>query len=92
VELPTDKESLIAVVRELVRCPPASETEMKAQALEAAKIAVHVQRNLNIYDVPEAIWHFLSDVDIRFKDPEYAAEQVSWVLAMLEAWTRGSSV
>jgi hypothetical protein len=44
---------------------------------------------MSLSDVPETIWHFLSDADIRFKDEAYAQLQLTDVRRELDEW--GSS-
>jgi len=34
----------------------------------------------------KAIWHFLSDADIRFKDPRYAVMQLEGLRLALAKW------
>ncbi|GAB2801172.1 hypothetical protein [Dyella kyungheensis] len=36
--------------------------------------------------MPEIVWHYLSDVDIRHKDPAYAVAQTDALLFALVAW------
>ena len=49
-------------------------------------LAVHIQKHTSLHDVPEAVWHFLSDVDIRFKDPSYATVQLAEISSVLDKW------
>lgn len=39
--------------------------------------------------VPEFVWHYLSDADIRFKDSEYAALQERMVKSLISYLKRG---
>ena len=39
--------------------------------------------------VPHFVWHFLSDADIRLKDPLYAADQTRQVMDIVHALERG---
>jgi hypothetical protein len=55
-------------------------------ARESAALALHIQKATALHDVPEAVWHFLSDADIRFKDPKYADMQLAAIASVLEKW------
>jgi len=35
---------------------------------------------------PDDVWHYLTDVDIRFKDPEYSKYQLPLFIAALNEW------
>ncbi|TZG27244.1 hypothetical protein [Sphingomonas montanisoli] len=64
----------------------------EAQGCDAGQL---VQRGLRLLadvrgqafasDVPEDVWHYLSDFDIRAKDPGYRDDQISWVREVLGA-------
>ena len=65
---------------------------MRVLSQEAAALAVHIQRHLKEVSVPEAVWHFLADVDIRYKDPGYAKEQLRVFESALRDWAGHDSV
>jgi hypothetical protein len=88
--LPTSKEGVIAAVRALAARVPGSREEMKAIEAESVALALHIQKHTLLTDVPEAVWHFLSDVDIRFKDHRYSEAQLDSLDAVLASWLRGA--
>ena len=84
--MPTSREEVIAAVRGLVAHRPTSRSEAAALERESVALALHIQKHTPLHDVPEAVWHFLSDVDIRFKDPRYATAQLAEITAVLDKW------
>jgi uncharacterized membrane protein YgaE (UPF0421/DUF939 family) len=42
-------------------------------------------------DLPHLVWHYLSDADIRFKEPEYGQEQIEAVQSFIEVLASGST-
>jgi hypothetical protein len=88
--LPTSKEDVIAAVRALAARTPRSQEEMRAIEAEGVALALHLQKHTPLSDVPEAVWHFLSDVDIRFKDPRYSEAQLGNLDAALASWLRSA--
>ena len=84
--MPTSREEVIAAVRGLAAHRPTSRSEVAALERESVALAVHIQKQTSLHDVPEAVWHFLSDVDIRFKDPGYATIQLAEITAVLDKW------
>ena len=84
--MPTSREDVIAAVRELTMHRPTSRSEMMVLEKQSVALAVHIQKHTALHDVPEAVWHFLSDVDIRFKDPDYATVQLAEIAAVLDKW------
>jgi hypothetical protein len=85
--MPTSRAEVIAAVRDLATRRPMSPEEMSSLAHESAALAVHIQKRTALHDVPEAIWHFLCDADIRFKDPKYADIQLAEIASVLEEWS-----
>ncbi len=65
---------------------PTSQSEVAVLERQSVALAVHIQKHTSLHDVPEAVWHFLSDVDIRFKDPGYATSQLAEISAVLDKW------
>lgn len=39
--------------------------------------------------VPHFVWHFLSDADIRFREPEYARQQLAQLMEIVVVLERG---
>jgi hypothetical protein len=84
--MPTSRDEVIAAVRQLVAHRPASRSEVADLERQRVALAVHIQKHISLHDVPEAVWHFLSDADIRFKDPQYATVQLGEITAVLDRW------
>ena len=84
--MPTSREEVIAAVRGLAAHRPTSRSEVAVLERESVALAVHLQKHTSLQDVPEAVWHFLSDVDVRFKDPGYAKVQLAEIAAVLDKW------
>jgi hypothetical protein len=84
--MPTSRDEVIAAVRQLASHRPTSRAEVAELEGQSVALALHIQKHTSLHDVPEAVWHFLSDVDIRFKDPEYATVQLGEITAVLDRW------
>ena len=84
--MPTSRDEVIAAVRGLAAHRPTSRSEVADLERESVALAVHIQKHTSLHDVPEAVWHFLSDVDIRFKDPSYATVQLAEISSVLDKW------
>lgn len=88
--LPTSKDQVVEAIRALAARTPQSRAEMKALEADSVTLALHIQKNTQLHDVPEAVWHFLFDADIRFKDPRYAELQLGGFDLMLSDWLGGT--
>ena len=55
---------------------PATEDALAILVNDCGELSQVIQLTPALHGVPEAIWHFLSDADIRFKDPRYAVMQL----------------
>jgi hypothetical protein len=89
---PTTKAELVDALRQIAALRPTDKASMRLAAKDAAALAIHVQKHMKGLEVPEIVWHFLSDVDIRWKDPKYAAIQLAQLDALLAEWSHGGSV
>ena len=85
--MPTSRDDVVAAVRDLAARKPASREDASSLAHESAALALHIQKRTSLHDVPEAVWHFLSDADVRFKDPKYAEVQLAEIASVLEKWS-----
>ena len=74
---------LVAVLRALSERMPTTPAELSKLEQESLALALHLQKSQIVDSVPEIVWHFLSDPDIRFKSPEYAQVQVSALASAL---------
>jgi hypothetical protein len=52
---------------------------------------VECQANEKEIEIPHLVWHYLSDADIRFKEPEYGTEQIEAVHQFIESLGSGST-
>jgi hypothetical protein len=85
-QLPTFKDQIIAVIQRLADRVPRTRDELSVLEAESVELALHIQKRTALHDVPEHVWHFLSDADIRFKDPGYAQVQVESLREVLAHW------
>jgi hypothetical protein len=88
--MPSSRAEVAGAVRALASRVPKSREELSALESDCVELARHIQNGTKLHDVPHLVWHFLSDADVRFKDPEYARLQLSRIVEVLDAWTRES--
>ena len=92
MDSPTSPQELIPLLRRLADRAPASRDELRTLQGEFAELAAHISVTPSLANsTPEAVWHFLSDADIRFKDPAYAKAQLVGYLSALAQWERQSA-
>jgi hypothetical protein len=82
-DYPANVAELIAHLRVIAAREPRTKEELRALERECVSLAFHTQRSSLSSGVPEVVWHFLSDADIRFKDPEYAQVQTASLVSAL---------
>lgn len=85
---PTTTRHLIAALRELATREPQCREELAALEQECVALTLRIGDMPCLGAVPEIIWHFLADPDIRFKDAVYAQEQRKGLAAVLAACER----
>jgi hypothetical protein len=90
IGLPSSKAEAISAIRALAARVPQSRDEMRALEKDCVALALHIQNQALLSDAPEAVWHFLSDADIRFKDPMYSEAQLASLDDALSSWLRGA--
>ncbi|MCC2639447.1 MAG: hypothetical protein K0Q68_3166 [Moraxellaceae bacterium] len=74
-------------LRSISAIVPATKEEMLALAERCVSLGERIRASDGLADVmPHLCWHYLADVDIRFKDPEYARSQTAELLLALEKW------
>lgn len=81
---PGTKTELAAYLRTLAARAPVTRPELFALERDCVSLALHLQNSRAISDIPEVVWHFLSDPDVRFKSPEYAQDQLAALASALE--------
>ncbi|WP_454832686.1 hypothetical protein [Pseudoxanthomonas wuyuanensis] len=82
-------------LRQLQRASPTSKDGLDAWYSDARGFAKWLESQPAAVDLPEQVWHYLHDADIRVKDPERAAEQnemLTGIIASLEQGTVPDSV
>ena len=84
---PETQAEFIAALRALSKRTPTTRAELSELETESVALVMHVQECQSL-DIPETVWHFLSDADIRFKSPEYARAQVAALESALVAMER----
>ena len=80
---PASLGELVASLRLLAAREPHTNDDLRALERECMSLALNTQRSSLCNRVPEIVWHFLSDADIRFRDVEYARVQTASLLAAL---------
>ena len=90
--LPTSKLELISALRALAERNPRTREEKGQLEQDCVALALHIQRNMAVHDMPHVIWHFLHDPDIRFKDPAYAEMQLAEVRDTLSQWAAADDI
>jgi hypothetical protein len=86
--VPSSRDEVVEAVRALAARVPRSHAELSALETDSVNLARHIQHGTSLHDVPHLVWHFLSDADIRFKDPAYAQLQLTRINEVLDAWMR----
>jgi hypothetical protein len=87
--LPTSKGEVIAAIQKLAGSAPQSRHELSILERESLDLALHIQKRTALHDIPELVWHFVADADVRFKDPAYAEMQLAQLSEVLKDWERG---
>lgn len=83
IHYPASVTDLVAHLRVIAARDPRTKEELRAVERESMSLAFHTQRSSLCNEVPEIVWHFLSDADIRFKDVDYARVQTANLLSAL---------
>lgn len=77
VHLPASKAGLADCLRALASRAPLDRTGLSELESDCTPLAHHLRQSPAFQDVPETIWHFLSDSDIRYRDSRYAEAQLA---------------
>jgi hypothetical protein len=83
---PVSRDEVIAAILRLADRAPKTREELSALEMESVELALHIQKRTSLHDVPEHVWHFLSDADIRFKSLDYAQVQLVSLREVLKDW------
>jgi len=91
--MPVDRASisqLIADLRALGERQIATRAERDSVIADCVALKADIGLDPELANVvPETVWHFLSDADIRFKDSRYSIVQLPALATCLAAWERG---
>jgi len=71
---PTFNERLITALQALAALPVTNRKQLAAWKLEAEKLEQSLTEDEADY-VPQFVWHYLADADIRLRNPGYRADQ-----------------
>ena len=84
---PASPRELIAILRRIAERSPSSADELRTLQDECGALMAHISTLPALSDsTPHIVWHFLSDADIRFKDPRYAKAQLEGLAVALSQW------
>lgn len=90
---PSTQTELAALLQQLAASRPKTRQELSDLEARCVSLSRYLTssapRNL---EVPEIVWHFLSDADIRFKDSAYAEAQIAGVLEASASWQPKSAI
>jgi hypothetical protein len=89
---PTTKPQLISALRMLGMRQPATREELSALEADCIELSQVISRMAWASCMPESIWHYLSDADVRFKDPTYADAQQAQFAAALIRWEHEAAI
>jgi hypothetical protein len=64
---------------------PTTRAELMGLERDSDALALHIKNSQVLGEVPEIVWHFLSDADVRFKSSEYGQAQVADLATALAA-------
>lgn len=89
--VPYTKSELAADLRALGARDIASKADLKGWYSFANRVAAKLRSSSAevLGNVPELVWHYLSDADIRFKDERYREMQEEEIAKVIEALLQG---
>jgi len=86
-ENPKTPKQLISALRILAMREPTTREELSTLQSDCTSLLLQLQTSPSLgHNMPHAVWHFLADADIRFKDPAYAQMQLTGLRAALAKW------
>jgi hypothetical protein len=83
--------ALVEALRALALRMPTDKAGLAALEKDSLSLRRHVQQSQAVGDLPETVWHFLDDADIRFKDRDYAAQQLAGLARCLSRMESGTA-
>jgi hypothetical protein len=92
MDRPASPQEVIEALRHLAAREPADLEDLHALVDECIALKLHIGASPSLANsTPESVWHFLSDADIRFRDPRYARDQLTGLASALAQWERESA-
>lgn len=86
----TELQQLGRHLRRLADLPLTNSAELDAWYDEANKLRNVIVANVELSNaIPHFVWHYLSDADIRLKEPEYARRQDEVLFEFAKILERG---
>jgi hypothetical protein len=86
---PLTREQLASELSRLSSEQPQTLEDLGQLERESTALLLRL-RDSSGFDVPELVWHFLSDADVRFKDSRYASAQMEGLSDALLVLRQGS--
>jgi hypothetical protein len=86
VTLQSEFQKLIASLQDIAKRIPINKEEMKVLEGECMAASKQIAEAGFADTCPHEIWHYLSDVDVHFKDPEYMKRQHPLFVSAINAW------
>lgn len=84
------KDELVRALEALLESESRGNVDLNELYKVAREIGRKVRSEPSLSDlVPETVWHYLSDVDIRMREPEYRAMQRDDLIRAIESLKRG---
>lgn len=85
------KLEFIGKLREIALRSPKSQEEMKALEAECIELIKQIKDFGFANTCPNIVWHFLTDVDIRYSDSKYANYQNPLFISALDEWVKSNA-
>ena len=85
------KLEFIGKLRGIALRSPKSQEEMKTLEAECIELMKQIRDFGFANTCPDMVWHYLTDVDIRYKDPGYAKYQNPLFISALDEWAKANA-
>lgn len=83
-QAPITARELVMALQTIAKREPKTAEELACLEAESYVLGERIKMAPALHNVPHDLWHFLSDADIRFKDPRYRKAQ----LEGMERWIK----
>jgi hypothetical protein len=85
----TELADIAGQLRKLVAQPAVSRAEVEAWCDQAEQFRAYVRERHPEVELPHVVYHYLSDADIRARDPEYRTDQDRRIANVISHFDRG---